>query len=59
MQRRMLFTLASSALLAGCGFRLRGVPQFAFRSLYIAAPADSLLALELRRTLEAVGGAPG
>ena len=57
MQRRTLLTLTPAALLAACGFRLRGVPQFAFRSLYIAAPADSLLALELRRTLEAVGGA--
>ena len=43
-------------LLAGCGFRLRGVPQFAFHSLYIVAPAGSLLALELRRTLQAAGG---
>ena len=56
MQRRTLITLAPAALLAGCGFRLRGVPQFAFHSLYIVAPAGSLLALELRRTLQAAGG---
>jgi LPS-assembly lipoprotein len=56
MQRRTLFTLAPAALLAGCGFRLRGVPQFAFHSIYIVAPAGSLLALELRRTLQAAGG---
>ncbi|MFT4241360.1 MAG: LPS assembly lipoprotein LptE [Acidovorax sp.] len=51
MQRRALLTLAPAALLAGCGFRLRGVPEFSFRSLYIAAPKGSLLARELQRTL--------
>lgn len=56
MQRRTLFALTPVALLAACGFRPRGVPQFAFASLYLAAPAGSLLALELRRTLQAVGG---
>ena len=52
MQRRVLLTLAPAALLAGCGFRLRGVPEFSFGSLYIAAPNGSSLARELQRTLE-------
>ncbi|GAA3985766.1 hypothetical protein GCM10022279_06180 [Comamonas faecalis] len=54
-KRRFLLTLAP-ALLAGCGFRLRGVPTFAFRSLYIQASAGSSLARELRRTLQGAGG---
>ena len=56
MRKRNLLLALPALLLAGCGFRLRGVPQFAFRSLYIVAPAGSLLALELRRTLQAAGG---
>lgn len=56
MQRRIWLTFAPAALLAGCGFRLRGVPEFAFDSLYIAAPQGSPLARELQRTLEGAGG---
>ena len=56
MQRRALLTLVPAALLAGCGFRLRGVPEFAFGSLFIAAQPGSPLALELQRTLEGAGG---
>src|SRR5690606_22462300 len=41
---------------SACGFRLRGVPDFAFRSLFIAAPPGSPLARELRRTLQGAGG---
>ena len=56
MQRRHILTLVTAALLAGCGFRLRGVPEFAFGSLFIAAQPGSPLALELQRTLEGAGG---
>ena len=52
LRRRTLLALLPVPLLAACGFRLRGVPEFAFRSLYIAAPAGSPLARELRRTLQ-------
>ena len=58
MQRRLLWlsasALAASALLAtaGCGFRLRGVPNFAFTSIYVNMPESSSLGMELRRTLE-------
>ena len=52
MHRRTMLSLAPVALLSACGFRLRGVPEFAFESLYIAAPTTSPLARELQRTLE-------
>ena len=55
MHRRALLTLAPAAVLAGCGFRLRGVPEFGFETLYLAA-SSSLLARELQRTLEGSGG---
>ncbi len=59
-QRRILLAWLVAPLavagLAGCGFRLRGVPEFAFRSLYLNAPPASPLARELRRTLQASGG---
>jgi len=56
MNKRTLLSLAPVALLSACGFRLRGVPEFGFNSLYIAAPASSPLARELQRTLEGSGG---
>lgn len=56
MRRRALLTFAPATLLAGCGFHLRGAPEFAFGSLYIAAPPGSPLARELQRTLESAGG---
>lgn len=52
MRKRTLLSLVSVVpLMAACGFRLRGVPTFAFRSLFIQAPRGSLLARELERTL--------
>ena len=42
-------------MLAACGFRLRGVPEFSFATLYVAAPQGSPLARELTRTLEGSG----
>ncbi len=56
MNKRTLLSLAPVVLLSACGFRLRGVPEFGFGSLYIAAPASSPLARELQRTLEGSGG---
>ena len=57
-RRTLLASLGITGLaaLAGCGFRLRGVPEFAFGSLYINALPASPLARELRRTLQASGG---
>lgn len=56
MQKRLLLSLAPVGLLGACGFRLRGVPEFGFEALYIAAPPGSSLALELQRTLLGSGG---
>ena len=58
-RRSLLASLAAPlalTALSGCGFRLRGVPEFAFRSLYVNAPPASPLARELRRTLQGAGG---
>lgn len=56
MQRRgLVLSLGAGALLAGCGFRLRGAPSFAFRSLYLRSPA-SPVAEELRRYLVSADG---
>lgn len=52
MQKRTLLTaLALAPLLGACGFRLRGVPTFVFRSLYIQASRGSAVARELSRNL--------
>ncbi|HBJ99472.1 MAG TPA: hypothetical protein DDZ62_05515, partial [Delftia acidovorans] len=52
MQKRTLLTaLALAPLLGACGFRLRGVPTFVFRSLYIQAGRGSPVARELSRNL--------
>jgi LPS-assembly lipoprotein len=52
MRRRTLLVLpAASALLAGCGFQLRQAPDFAFRSIYIAAAPNSSLGNELKRSI--------
>ncbi len=55
MHRRALLLAVATLPLAACGFRLRGVPHFAFSSLYVQASEGSGLARELRRTLQ--GGA--
>ena len=58
MQRRFcLSLLATSAALAlpGCGFKLRGAPSFAFKTLYSPFPESSVLGIELRRSLESGG----
>ncbi len=55
MNKRTLLSLAPVALLSACGFRLRGVPEFAFKSLYITASTGSSLARELQRTLQGSG----
>ncbi|MEZ7846871.1 MAG: LPS assembly lipoprotein LptE [Polaromonas sp.] len=59
MQRRLLWLSASalgaSALLAtaGCGFKLRAAPNFAFASIYVNMPEGSTLGNELKRALAA------
>ena len=55
MHRRALFSLAVTGLLAGCGFHLRGAPDFAFGSLYVP-PSGTSLNKEMIRTLQGAGG---
>ena len=52
MKRRHLIAVTAAALaLSGCGFQLRQAPNFVFNSIYVAAPANSSLGNELRRTI--------
>jgi LPS-assembly lipoprotein len=56
MQRRhLLLSFAAPGLLAGCGFKLREAPDFAFESIELNAPASSPLIAQLRRALAANG----
>jgi LPS-assembly lipoprotein len=55
MKRRTLFALAGAAALAGCGFKLRQAPDFAFDAILINAAPTSALATELRRNLVSTG----
>ena len=57
-RRRVLAAGAAArgaALLAGCGFQLRKAPEFAFKTILLAMPTTSALAIELRRQLEGTG----
>jgi LPS-assembly lipoprotein len=56
MQKRTFLALAPVAFLTACGFRLRGVAQFSFQSLFIAASLGSAVAKDLQRTLVGGGG---
>ncbi len=54
--RRTLLCMAAAPLaLAGCGFKLRAPPEFAFSSIYLAMPETSPMGLELRRNLLGTG----
>ena len=57
MQRRHLVqSLAAAGVLlvtAGCGFRLRGTPNFAFKTIYVNIPDGSSLGSDLKRALAA------
>ena len=53
--RRLLLASAALAVLAGCGFKLRGPFKFAFDSIYVALPEGSSLGNELRRQIASSG----
>lgn len=55
MQRRKLIGSAVLLTLTGCGFKLRGAPDFAFRSLRVNAADTSPLGNELKRNLASIG----
>lgn len=44
-----------ASVLAGCGFKLRTAPDFAFESIRVSGPPNSPLATELLRQLTASG----
>jgi LPS-assembly lipoprotein len=54
-RRRQLLALPVALALAGCGFRLRGAPDLAFRSLYVNASEGSPIGNELKRNLASLG----
>lgn len=54
---RMLAVLAAVAALGACGFALRGEFKYAFATIYLNVPAASPIAQDIRRALEASGGA--
>jgi LPS-assembly lipoprotein len=46
-----------SAVLAGCGFHLRGEAHYEFNTLFLNSPAAQPLTADLRRSLEGIGTA--
>jgi LPS-assembly lipoprotein len=48
--------VACIAGLSACGFQLRQPPNFAFKTIYTAVAPNSLMGIELKRNLSAVGG---
>jgi LPS-assembly lipoprotein len=54
MQRRLILSAGAWVALAGCGFKLRGAPDFAFRSLFVNAGEGSLYGNELKRNLASI-----
>ena len=55
LSRRLLLAGGALLSLAGCGFHLRGAPDFAFQSIYANIAPTSVLGVELKRNLVAVG----
>lgn len=53
--RRLLLAGGVLLSLAGCGFHLRGAPEFAFQSIYANVAPTSVLGVELKRNLAALG----
>jgi len=54
-RRQLLATLALAPWLAGCGFRLRGAPDFTFDDIWLGFPPSSAIGLDLRRALTSGG----
>ena len=52
---RLLVLWVGVACLAGCGFQLRQPPEFAFKSIYTNVAPASVLGVELKRNLGAIG----
>lgn len=54
-KRTLLSMMALAPLVSACGFRLRGVPEFPFSSIYLQASTGSTFARELQRNLATAG----
>ena len=54
-QRRTLLAAAALSLVTGCGFKLRGTPDFVFRTIAIGSAATSSLGNELKRSIASSG----
>lgn len=54
-RRHLLAAVLPTLALAGCGFKLRQAPAFAFRTVYVNVAATSPLGKEIRRTLASAG----
>lgn len=54
-KRTLLSLMALAPLVSACGFRLRGVPDFQFSSIYLQAGERSAFARELERNLATAG----
>ena len=55
MRRHLLLGSAAALALVGCGFKLRGAPDLAFRSLFVNAGDSSPIGNELKRNLRSLG----
>jgi len=53
----VLLALGSGALLASCGFHLRGEASYSFETLYLNSPVAAPITPELKRALEGAGSA--
>src|SRR5512139_2622917 len=47
--------LALCSAIAGCGFHLRGDVSYPFASVYVTAPTNASILLELKRAIEGSG----
>jgi LPS-assembly lipoprotein len=56
-RRSLVAAGLASALLAACGFQLRGSANFAFDSIYVGAPPSLPFTVELKRALAGAGSA--
>ncbi len=55
MNRRTLLAIAAPLALAACGFKLRGAPDFSFKTISIGSAEASTLGNELKRSIASGG----
>ena len=57
INRRTLLAASAPLALGACGFKLRGAPDFTFKTIFIGAVAMSTLGNELKRSIDSGGAA--